>query len=52
MGDNFLRESRQADFHILVTPHWGVVVKILNLNSDETGTGGGNCAVQNAFGRR
>ena len=52
MGDDFLREYRQADFHILVTPHGGVVIKILNVKSDEAGTGGVDCAAQNAFGRR
>ena len=52
LGDDFLREHRQADFHILVTPHGGVVIKILNVKSDEAGTWGGYCAVQNAFGRR
>ena len=52
LGDNFLREYRQADFHILVTPHGGVVIKIIIVKSDEAGTGGVYCAVQNAFGRR
>ena len=52
LGDDFFREYRQADFHILVTPHGGVVIKILNVNSDEAGTGGGDGAVQKAFSRR
>ena len=52
LGDNFLREYRQAEFHILVTPHGGVVIKILNVKSDEAGTRGGDCAAQDAFGRR
>ena len=51
LGDDFLREYRQADFHILVTPRGGVVIKILNAKSDEVGTGGGDCAVQDSFGR-
>ena len=50
LGDDFFREYRQADFHILVTPHVGVVIKILNVKSDEAGTGGRDGAVQNAFG--
>ena len=49
LGDDFLREYRQADFHILVTPHGGVVIKILNVKSDEAGTRGGDCAVQDIF---
>ena len=52
LGDNFFREYHQADFHILVTTHGGVVITILNVNSDEAGTGDGDCAVQDAFGRR
>ena len=52
LGDDFLREYFQADFHILVTPHGGVVIKIIYVKSDEAGTGGGDCAVQDAFGRR
>ena len=52
MGDDFLREYRQADFHILVTPHGGVVIKILHVKSGEVGNGGVDCAVQDAFGRR
>ena len=52
LGDDFLREYCQADFHILVTPHGGVVIKILNVNSDEAGTGGADCVVQNTFGPR
>ena len=50
LGDDFLREYCQADFHILVTPHGGVVIKILNVKSDETGTRGGDCALQYVFG--
>ena len=52
LGNDFLREYFQADFHILVTPHGVVVIKILYVESDEAGTGGGYCAVQDAFGRR
>ena len=51
LGDYLFREYCQADFHILVTPHGGVVIKILNVKSDEAGTGGGDGAVQNAFSR-
>ena len=51
LGDDFFREYRQADSHIVVTPHGGVVIKILNVKSDEDGTGGGYCAVQNSFFR-
>ena len=47
MGDDFFREYHQANFHILVTPHEGIVIKTLNVKSDESGTGGGDCAVQN-----
>ena len=52
LGDDFLSEYLQADFHILVTLQWGVLIKILNVNSDEAGIGGGDYAVQDAFGRR
>ena len=51
LGDDFFREYCQADFHILVTPHGGVVIKVLNVKSDEAGTGGGDGAVKNAFSR-
>ena len=34
LGDNFFREYCQADFHILVTPHGVVVIKILNVKID------------------
>ena len=51
LGNDFLREYLQADFHILVTPHGGVVIKILNVKSDEAGTKGGDGAVKNAFSR-
>ena len=52
LGYDFLREYCQDDLHILVTPHGGVVLKILYVKSDEAGTGGGDCAVQDTFGRR
>ena len=52
LGDDFLREYRQADFHILVTPHGGVVINCFNVKSDEAGIGSGDCAVQNSFGCR
>ena len=45
LGDDFLREYCQADFHILVTPQGGVVIKKINVKSDEAGTRGGDCAV-------
>ena len=51
LGDDLLRDYRQADFHILVTPHGGVGIKILVVNSDEAVTGGGDCDVQDTFGR-
>ena len=51
-GDDFFREYRQADFHILVLSHRGIVIKIRNIQSDEAGTGGGYSAVQKAFSRR
>ena len=50
LGDDFLREYCQADLHILVTPHGGVVIKILYVKSDEAGTGGGDCAVRDTMG--
>ena len=52
LGDDFLREYRQADFRILVTPHGSVVIKIVNAKSDKAGTGGGYGAVQNSFNCR
>ena len=52
LGDDFFREYCQADFHILVTSHGGVVIKILNVKRDEAGTGGGYGAVQNEFSCR
>ena len=51
LGDDFLREYCQDDLHILIPPHGGVVIKILYVKSDEAGTRGGDCAVQNSFGR-
>ena len=50
LGDDFLREYCQADFHILGTPHGVVVIKVFNVKSDEAGTRGGDCAVQDTFG--
>ena len=52
LGNDFLRGYCQADLHIFVTPHRGFVIKILYVKSDEAGTGGGDCAVQDTFGRR
>ena len=51
LGDDLFREYRQADFNILVTPHGGVVIKMLNVKSDEVGTGYVDCAVKKAFSR-
>ena len=45
LGNDFFREYRQADFHILVLPHRDIVIKILNIQSDEAGTRGGYGAV-------
>ena len=52
LGDDFLREYCQADLHVLVTPHGGVVIKKINVKSDEAGTRSGDVAVKNAFSRR
>ena len=52
LGSDFLREYCQADFHILVTPHGGVVINCFNVKSDEAGIGSGYRAVQNSFGCR
>ena len=52
LGNDFFREYRQADSHLLVMPNGGVVVKILNVKIDEAGTGGGDGAVQNSFSLR
>ena len=38
LGNDFFRDYCQADFHILVLPHRGIVIKILNVQSDEVGT--------------
>ena len=52
LDDDFFRWYRQDDFHIIVTPHGGVIINIINVNSDEAGTGGGDGAVQKEFRRR
>ena len=52
LGDDFFREYRQADSHILVLPHRDIAIKILNIQSDEAGTGGGDGAVQQEFSCR
>ena len=52
LGGDFFSEYCQAYFRILVLPHRGIVIKILNIQSDEAGTGGGDGAVQKAFSRR
>ena len=49
LGNDLFWEYRQSDFHILVTPHGGIVIKILNVQSDEVGTGGGDGDVQKEF---
>ena len=51
LGDDLFREYCQADFHILVSPHGGIVNKNINVKSDEAGTGGGDGAVQKVFSR-
>ena len=38
LGDDFLREYCQTEFHILVTPHGGVVIEIIYVKSDEAVT--------------
>ena len=50
--DDFLWDYFQADFYILVMTHGGIVIKILNFQSDEAVTRGGDSAVQKAFFRR
>ena len=40
MGDDFFREYGQDDFHILETPNGSIVIKNINVKSDEAGTGG------------
>ena len=51
LGDDFFREYRQADLNMLVMPHWGIVIKILNFKRDEAGTRGGDGTVQKEFSR-
>ena len=51
LGCDLLWEYRQDVFHILVTPHGGIVIKILNIQSDEAGNRGGDGAFQKAFSR-
>ena len=52
LGDDFFGEYRQADFHILVSPHRGVVIKIINIQSYEAGTRGREGVVQKEFSRQ
>ena len=52
LGDDFFREYCQSDFHILVSSHRGIVIKILSIQIDEAGTRGVDGAVQKAFIRR
>ena len=51
LGGDFFREYLQAGFHILVSPHRSIIIKIINIQSDEAGTRGGDGAVQKLFSR-
>ena len=48
LGNDFFREYCHAYFHILVSPHRGIVIKILNIQSDVVGTRDGDGALQKA----
>ena len=52
LGDDLFGEYRQAGFNMLVSPHRGIVIEDLNIQSDEAGTVGGDGAVQNSLSRR
>ena len=52
LGDDFFRKYVQADLHILIASHRSIVIKHFNIQSEETGTGGGDGAVQKALSRR
>ena len=45
LGDDFFRKYVQANLHILISRHRGIVIDFFNIQSEETGTGGGDGAV-------
>ena len=47
--DDFFRNYVQADLYILISRHRGIVIETFNIQSKETGTGGGDGAVQKAL---
>ena len=51
LGDIFFRKYVQADLHILIASHRSIVIKHFNIQSEETGTGGGDDAIQKALSR-
>ena len=51
LGYYFFRNYVQADLHILISRHRGIVIMFLNIQSEETGTGGRNGAVKKALRR-
>ena len=50
MDDDLFRKYVQADLHIPISRHRGIVTK--KIQSEETGTGGGDGAIQKALSRR
>ena len=42
----FVRDTGQCDFHVLVAGHGGAILKILDIEGHNTGTGSGNCDVK------
>ena len=51
LGNDFFRKYVQADIHILIARHRSIVIKCFNIQSEETGTGGGDDAIQKALSR-
>ena len=52
LGYDFFRNYIRADLHILIALYKSIVIYFLNIQSEETGTGGGDGAIQKALSRR
>ena len=52
LGDDLFRNYVQDDLHILIARHRSIVIKKLNIQSEETGTGGRDGAIQKALSSR
>ena len=52
LADIFVGDNVQGNFHVFVPGNWSVIIKVVYVQGQEPGIGGGNNDIQQTFGCR